>query len=241
MECLHHGNGQLVDLMQGRQPRAEAHAINQVNWPLNVVVDIGANVGFVGLWAVEKKQAKHVLCIEPESRSFEFLVKNVQDNAVTTKISCVRAAVWNEPGTLYIKQAGTGGHAHLHPEFVRHCSHCQKENVVTEEVPAIPFVQILKLYDTIDYLKIDVDGSEFGFMLPTPDVVQALSDNVKFIDLETHDQFFGEHCIDVAYSMDEYWATLRVAGFVKAPARFNGIPDERTCFVNKRCKEIVGY
>jgi FkbM family methyltransferase len=74
------------------------------NVPL--IVDAGANIGASALWFARNFQNCQIFAIEPESRNFELLRRNV---AHCTNVTPVKAALWNMPTDLSLTDEGSTG------------------------------------------------------------------------------------------------------------------------------------
>jgi FkbM family methyltransferase len=76
-----------------------------------VVVDVGANIGTT---AVPFALAGYdVLAIEPVPATFELLERNVADNGLGSRITCVRQAITSQPGPVEMVLAGSMGQSEL--------------------------------------------------------------------------------------------------------------------------------
>lgn len=118
-----------------------------------VVIDIGGNIGYHALLASKLVgQTGKVITIEPSSIVFKELVQNLKLNN-TSNVIAVRKAISNEEGfvTLYYGGENNEGYSSI----VRGTGNA-------EQVEAMPFPQIGEFVplETIDLIKIDVEGAE---------------------------------------------------------------------------------
>ena len=67
-----------------------------------IIVDAGANIGTTAL-PMARMTDKRIIAIEPVPSNFELLQRNVEDNGLADRITCVQMAVGLEPGTLQMR------------------------------------------------------------------------------------------------------------------------------------------
>jgi len=111
----------------------------------DVVVDVGANIGYYTVLLAQK--AKKVYAFEPDSINFEILEKNIKTNNLKNVVA-IKAAVGSREGKLklYKSKENFGDHK-LYGE--------EKEK---EEVKIIKLDDFIK--EPIDLIKIDTQGWE---------------------------------------------------------------------------------
>jgi hypothetical protein len=120
----------------------------------DIVVDCGASIGFFSLLAASKK-AKKIIAFESNSNSYKYLVENCKKNK---KIVTENA-------------------------FVNHRAiEVTGEKIPTKKVDLESILETYKL-KKIDFLKLDVEGFEFGFILNEKD---ENIQKVKQFSIETH-------------------------------------------------------
>jgi FkbM family methyltransferase len=146
----------------------------------DVVVDIGANVGFFSLYSQNYLPSK-IYCLEPFEDNFIHLQNNLSPYNNTTFI---KKAISNNTGTSTFS-ISTNNSVHRlssHDEF----SSLINPVVDSTIVETISFNDLLKDYDIkkIDFLKIDCEGGEID-IFETIDL-EYLRNNIKKIALEYH-------------------------------------------------------
>lgn len=116
----------------------------------DIVVDIGANVGIFERYA-NMHGALKVCCYEPELYNFQCLKKN----AVATSV-LYNVALSDKKGlkTLYIDST-EGGHSLINTTINN------TKNGMTQKIQAITLNDILNEIPKIDFLKVDIEGSEW--------------------------------------------------------------------------------
>jgi FkbM family methyltransferase len=128
----------------------------------DVVLDIGANIGYYTLIAARKIGAEgRVYAFEPEPANFELLKKNVKLNNYRNVV-LENKAVSNKNGTskLYIHPTSTGGH-----------SLTQKSDVQIQ-VETVTVDSYFEKMERIDLVKMDIEGAETL-------VIQGMSDVLR--------------------------------------------------------------
>ncbi len=68
--------------------------------PQGTALDIGANIGVIGIALVLRGYAARVIAVEPEPANFELLLRNVQQNGLSESIRCERLALDNVDGSV---------------------------------------------------------------------------------------------------------------------------------------------
>jgi len=142
----------------------------------DIVVDVGANVGIFANLA-SQKGAKKIYSFEPGDLAMSCLVKNAPSNAELFKY-----ALGNVDGkvNLYLPSEGDTMSASCKMKY-------RLKNMV--DATTIDNLFADGVFDKIDFLKIDAEGSEF-------DIINGISDNnlkkIKKIAMEYHSNMLGE-------------------------------------------------
>lgn len=153
-----------------------------------VVIDIGANIGVFSLYAVHRG-ARVVVAVEPNSQSYALLQRNIETNGLRDFVRPVRAAVVGNPGTPARFPTGSS---------VYHRIVDGTTDGDWEWVDTIDLADLMADTGTVDLLKIDCEGAEYGILLNArPEVL----DRVGALRLEYHDG-----------RLDELGARLQAAG-----------------------------
>jgi FkbM family methyltransferase len=154
---------------------------------IKTIVDVGANIGVFSLWASRFFRAKKIYAVEMEDLNYKQLVENISVNGLEEIITPVQAAIFNQTGSVGIRRmAGVG-------------FHMINENEKNNHVKALSLADFLTStgIETIDLLKIDIEGGEKYVM--TPENEEIFRTRVGYVFLETHsvNNFRTEH--GVAY------------------------------------------
>jgi FkbM family methyltransferase len=159
---LHLGNDISSQLfVEGRYDPNEFYFLNQLLSPGMTVVDLGANEGLYTLFA-----AKHVgdsgmvLAFEPSLREFQRLQNNLVLNKEITNVQPFQIALSNTSGTQLLKVAADN-HSGQNTlgDFIYEGVTCLKAETIT--VRRLDDVLEELAVESVDLIKIDVEGAEF--------------------------------------------------------------------------------
>ena len=125
-----------------------------------VVVDAGANVGAATLWFATRCPQARILAIEPGAHTREVLRQNLAANGLNDRVEVIAAALGGEPGTAYLQ---TGG-----PSVLNHLTADTSDGEPVEMTTVDAIVRDHNL-DSIDFFKLDCEGSEFEILLGDTD------------------------------------------------------------------------
>ena len=150
----------------------------------DVVVDLGANIGYFTLLAAKLVGKKgKIYAFEPEPRNYQYLIRNIRLNGYDNVVA-LQKAVADKPGTvkLFICPYDTGHHTiqkydgiHAYrPDFVNE----KKEFVEVEQVRLDDFLR--GKTTMINVIKMDVEGAE---MLALAGMEQLIKGNKNLIML----------------------------------------------------------
>ena len=117
-----------------------------------VVVDIGANIGTFAIYAGQ--YANKVYAIEPERHNLEALKNNIALNNMEENVIALPYGISDYKGTAVIHDSGGG-------------SSIKDDGAFGAEIEVMSLNDLFTLYniDSVDVLKIDVEGSELEIIL----------------------------------------------------------------------------
>lgn len=156
-----------------------------------VMIDCGANIGLATIYLKQNHPDASIVAFEPDPKIFDALQNNIKAFGFKD-ITCLNKAVSSEKGILNF--SSEGGHAGK-LSF--------NNNVETIKVEAIRLKEFLQQYETISFLKIDIEGHEKDLI---PDIAEELL-KVEFLFLEYHS------FIDEPQCLEEMLTHLKNAGF----------------------------
>ena len=151
--------------------------LNDVADP-RLVIDCGANVGYVSAWLLSRFPQCKVIAIEPDPGNFNLLSQNLAYYG--NRVSCVQAAVWPRQAALRIADAPYRDGREWAVQ-IREC--------VGGELPNVPAIDIQTLFansgeSRISILKIDIEAGE---RILFAENYQSWIDRVDNLVIELHD------------------------------------------------------
>jgi FkbM family methyltransferase len=149
-------------------PAAVAAALDATRAPR--ILDVGANIGLFGVYALGRWPEARITSFEPDPDNFRVLDLTVGANQREGSWDDVPAAVSNADGELEFAP-GDGAKSHLSPTAA---------DEATITVPAVDFFG--RLGDGVDLVKMDIEGGEWQ-ILADPRLATA---PVRVIRLEWH-------------------------------------------------------
>jgi len=137
-----------------------------------LIVDAGANVGFVTASLANLFPDARIISIEPDEANREIFVLNCGGYS---NVRLIEAALWSRPGHLRIENPNDAG-------FLL--------RVTEDDAPGIPAVTIPEILqsegaDRIDILKLDVEGAEKVLFSQNNEWLRK----VKLMVVELHDRY----------------------------------------------------
>ena len=156
----------------------------------DTMLELGSHVGCSTLFFAAEKGFKHILAIEAFFENFKYLARNIYNNQLQHIITPMWSAVALKTGefrTLF--WSGQKRNHGQYGTFFRHDKHINAGFAQT-----IGFEHILSLFDTIDVLKIDIEGGEYEIFSPRDSLKDSLK-RIRFLELETHtpnDDYFKD-------------------------------------------------
>ena len=160
------------------------------------ILDIGANKGIFSIYAAGLFPNSIIHAYEPNPQIFPILKENIRLNNLDGRCMPFNYAVWYKDEMLPFmlrnaKNPGTG-------QIIKY----EKTTYDVKMVPGVAFTKVLRASPEVDFLKMDIEGSEYQAILHTPhDELRR----IRFIAMEYHDS--RDH------SLDELIGHIKAAGF----------------------------
>jgi FkbM family methyltransferase len=150
-----------------------------------LIVDAGANIGLTTLYFSNKFPRTKIIAIEPEPSNYDLLVRNC---SWMTNVTLWHAAVWSKDISLEI----------ANPEAEKWAFTVKPNSLNGSGIKALTIPQILAQsgHDTIDILKLDIEGAERELFR---DGCEEWLPRVKMIIIELHDRH-APGCSRAVYS-----------------------------------------
>lgn len=128
------------------------------------IVDGGANIGAFTLFALAAAPKSKVWSLEPFPETYHQLELTVARNNQVNRVSTHQLALAPEPGTRHM----AGGDLPSHKRVL--VDSPSAKDVSVEAIPLGDFLDREGL-ETLDLLKLDIEGEEHPLLLDTPDAV----------------------------------------------------------------------
>lgn len=150
------------------------------------IVDCGAYVGYSSAYFLSRFPEARVIAVEPDKKNFQLLKQNL--GAYGSRVDPINAAVWASNTGVKVSERAIGEEG----EWVTTVRECREG-----EEPDVQAINIETLLarcgsDTIDILKIDIEGAECVLFSGGPDWVNK----VRAFAIELH----NEECRQAFYS-----------------------------------------
>jgi len=170
---------------------------------IKTIVDVGGLIGSFTLWAQENWPNAIIHAYEPDPESYEHLVKNVSKVNSKKKIFTHNKAVWENNGEIeFYKFSNTPGNDSIIYEK-RPFTDEESEKII---VQTSSISDIIKQLGTIDFLKLDCEGSEYKIIYSLSKIQLK---KIKFFAIEYHE--FDNEIKHTGKALSDY---LRKNGFV---------------------------
>jgi FkbM family methyltransferase len=133
------------------------------------MLDIGANIGVIGIGLLLAGEVARVLAIEPAPTNFPLLCKNAEQNALSNRMLCLQLAAGEEAATLCMELSPDNrGDHRIRVRPAPGAQECKNESTrETIEVPSLSLPQVLERPEvrarnlsSPDLIWIDVQGYE---------------------------------------------------------------------------------
>lgn len=186
--------------------------ISKNNIIINTIIDAGANVGYTSIYLSHFFPTAQIIAIEPNSDTFIRLKQNIEINNIR-KIVLLQKGLWNKNTFLKADTKFRDAQAwsfRLEETTV-------KEEMLFETI-SIPSILKANCWNTIDFLKIGIEGGEKN-LFQNKEELRWLK-KVKVIAIEIHDEFKCRE--DIEMILKEYDFQLSYSG-------------ELTIGINKSC------
>jgi FkbM family methyltransferase len=147
----------------------------------DVFVDVGANIGYFSMLAARQKAGK-VLAIEPAPKTYDILNMNIKHNMFANVIESFNIVLGSEKRTAkFIYSLGPKNHVEYEVDNIR-------TNLPTTNVNVITLDDLLKSrkeVNKIDFIKVDVEGYEYDFLLGAKKTIEAFKP-IILMEIEEH-------------------------------------------------------
>jgi FkbM family methyltransferase len=166
----------------------------------DTILDCGANVGIFSVWAAAEKPQARIIALEPFLQTFAALQANIRRNSLGDRVECAQVGLASLAGEILMR---TDGESPNHRMVLDEGAQASEGTV---SVPCITLAECLRRFkiDTLDMLKMDIEGSEWPVLLSTSPAVLR---RIRYIQLEYH-----EVAARFGYTPARLFAHLATAG-----------------------------
>lgn len=151
--------------------------------PAPVIVDLGANVGSFALGAAAAIPGALILAVEPSLQSYGCLVANVLEAAVQNRVVPARYAVAGSNARCVLIENLTGTCRQSWEEYRALDPAYVFDGIVGAQGRTIEALLSEYEIERVDFLKVDIEGSEVDAFLATPPEVMR---RIGLIAMEIH-------------------------------------------------------
>jgi FkbM family methyltransferase len=161
-----------------------------------VILDCGGNIGMSVIWFKQRYPRARITVFEADPQIADLLEENVRALGLTS-VTVVRAAVSDATGKVsFVPEGSLGGHV----------GDKQRPDVAPRPGVLVNAVRLSDLItEPVDYLKVDIEGSEFGVLKDL--CATGKMRMVKYVACELH----GNPAVQDQVA--ELWTALSRAGF----------------------------
>jgi FkbM family methyltransferase len=170
-----------MDMAIGRFEPQTTKLVESLIKPGMVVLDVGAHVGYFTLIAARNAgPSGTVYAFEPEPENYELLVRNIEINGYEN-IQAIRKGISDRTGTseLFISSLDNGRHS-----MYRHG--LPDAGAVAIETTTVDAFLEESGWPTIDFIKMDVEGSEQEVLAGMTETFQRSPDLSMIIEFNPH-------------------------------------------------------
>jgi FkbM family methyltransferase len=144
------------------------------------ILDCGANIGLTSLYFSRKFPGCNILALEPEPENFQQLLRNLKVNGLN-HVRAVQKGVWSKKALL--EHDVSFCHAKDWAFSVRESTHGNG----TIEVDTLDNIVNENKFPDADYIKMDVEGSEFE-LFRNLDSWASVFSKAKVVSIEVHEK-----------------------------------------------------
>ncbi len=140
--------------IEGIQEPLETRLVYELVRPGNVVLDIGANIGYYTLLLSKLVGSEgKVYAFEPAPETYQLLKKNVRENRGNTL------------GQIYLNEVAASDHAGIGKLFINEYNKGNNRLYGSEKLRSVPIKlaridDIVPKHQRIDFIKMDIEGAE---------------------------------------------------------------------------------
>jgi FkbM family methyltransferase len=170
----------------GFYERQESERIRETIHEGQIVLDIGANIGyFTLLLAATVGPTGRVIAFEPDPTNYDLLVRNIIGNDYDQIVAAENLALSNYSGTTnFFRSSISSGMHTCSPAMQNHFPTYENPEVIT--VPCMTLDDYFPLAEHITFIKLDVEGFELQVLEGAKDFLELNPDLEMLIEYSTN-------------------------------------------------------
>ena len=153
----------------------------------DVVIDVGANIGYYTCLACKVLGPDgYIYAVEPLMENLSFLVRNLELNKCSERVSTYRLALGDHDGYVFME------YFHHAPNISRVASASSKDSKILKQVRVMTldnFVKRLRL-EKVDFLRMDVEGYEVKILKGGINTLESFRPKIF---VEIHPEFMTDY------------------------------------------------
>lgn len=167
-------------LMQsGQFELEETRIVQELLGNVDVLINIGANIGYYCCIALERK--KRVIAFEPLPRNLEFLMKNITLNGMEDSIEIFPMALSSSCGIAKFFGGGTGA------SLIEGWAGQSEEQVTLVPMSTLDIVLGNRMQETRCLVLIDVEGSELAMLQSASKMLSNSPRPIWFVEISVNE------------------------------------------------------
>ena len=206
-----------------REPEFMEIASKEINHG-DVVLDIGANIGFMTSFFSTLNNGSKIYALEPDQSNFELIKKNVEHLGLEKSVHVENLAVSDEDGHVNLNISASSNLHSIH----------NVENGNSVRIRSTSITSFLRDKEPPSFLKMDVEGAEVEILNGMREYAEKTSHEMKIL-IEVHPNYYSEgHSFNDElqwYARHGFYVKYLVTATVSRP----------DYFVNKRMTPIEEY
>lgn len=158
---------------------------------IHTIIDAGANIGCATIYLTTYFPNAKIVSVEPEPTNYSLFIKNIGINGIASRVDCLNKAIWNTSTHLNLMQRDWSSDGY----------HVMKKNISDEIISTTETTTITEIIqdyniDTLDFLKIDIEGAEKALFEDEEQLKEYLP-KVSHIALEVHEEFVTSDYVSI--------------------------------------------
>jgi FkbM family methyltransferase len=149
---------------------------------INTIVDCGANIGYSTLYLSRFFPAASIISIEPDSGNMEMVKKNTEANLLKNLIY-IEKGVWHKHAWLQLRTDFRDG-----SNWSRSLHEVSDPTLADTEALSLPEIMQTNNLESIDLLKIDIEGAE-RYLFQDHNIAREFLSKTKCLAIEIHDEY----------------------------------------------------